>query len=42
VNTREKGETDRMKEKLREIAERRIEDMRKEIQGWLEAKVYTL
>jgi len=32
MNTREKSEADRMKE-LREIAERRIEDMRKEIQG---------
>ena len=41
MNSREKGEVDRMKEKLREIAERRIEN-KKEIQGWLEAKVYTL
>ena len=32
MNTREKGEADRMKKELREIVER-IEDMRHEIQG---------
>jgi len=39
INTREKGEADRMKEELREIAERKIEDMRKEIWGWLEREI---
>jgi len=38
VNTREKSEVDRMKEELREIAEKRIEDMRKEIRGWQKKK----
>ena len=39
VNTREKSEVDRMKEELREIAEKRIEDMRKEIRGWQKKKI---
>ena len=31
VNNKKKGEANRLKEKLREIAERRIEDMKKKI-----------
>jgi len=38
VNTREKSE-ERMKEELPEIAEKRIEDMRKEIRGWQKEKI---
>jgi len=33
VNNKKKGEANRLKEKLREIAERRIEDMKKEIRN---------
>ncbi|KYM78252.1 hypothetical protein ALC53_11320 [Atta colombica] len=36
VNIRKKGKADRMKKELREITERKIEDMRKKIHGWLE------
>ncbi|KYN32586.1 hypothetical protein ALC56_13067, partial [Trachymyrmex septentrionalis] len=39
VNTREKGKADRTKEKLREIPERMIKDMRKEIRDWLEREL---
>ena len=39
VNTREKGKADRTKEKLREIPERMIKDMRKEIRDWLEREI---
>jgi len=39
VNITEKSEVDRMKEELPEIAEKRIEDMRKEIRGWQKEKI---